>query len=141
MLRVASSRQSGRGVALVGVLTAGSMIHIAAPMLVTVAKARFRIPANIAVICIIRNTAKVMPINKAENLALSFTSSLNPIRRMPPYFMIPHFSQRPRTLLLTDVDIHQLAWIDRRILLFEPEDHRQHPQIHLFLPLIGQFDL
>ena len=46
-------------------------------------------PANIAVICIIRNTAKVIPINSAENLALSFTSSLNPIRRMPLYFMAP----------------------------------------------------
>ena len=49
-------------------------------------------PANIAVICIIRNTAKVIPINSAENLALSFTSSLNPIRRMPLYFMAPRLS-------------------------------------------------
>ena len=46
-------------------------------------------PANIAVICIIRNTAKVMPISSAENLAWSFTSSLKPMRRMPLYFMAP----------------------------------------------------
>jgi hypothetical protein len=53
-------------------------------------------PANIAVICIIRNTAKVIPINSAENLPLSLTSSLNPIRRMPPYFMAPAFARRAR---------------------------------------------
>jgi len=45
------------------------MIHIVAPILVTVEKARFRMPANIAVICIIRNTAKVIPINSAGELA------------------------------------------------------------------------
>ena len=46
-------------------------------------------PANIAVIIIIRNTEKVIPINSAVNLGLSLTSSLKPIRRMPPYFMVP----------------------------------------------------
>src|ERR1035438_7015913 len=45
-------------------------------------------PANIAVICIIKNTAKVIPINSAENLVLSLTNSLNPIRSMPLYFML-----------------------------------------------------
>src|SRR5450830_1225678 len=45
-------------------------------------------PANIAVICIIKNTAKLIPINNAENLARSLTSSLKPMRRMPLYFMV-----------------------------------------------------
>jgi len=47
---------------------------------VTLEYARFKMPANIAVICIIRNTAKVMPISSAENLAVSLTSSLKPMR-------------------------------------------------------------
>src|ERR1035437_3407893 len=116
------------------------MIHIVAPILVTVEKARFRMPANIAVICIIRNTAKVIPINSAENLPLSFTSSLNPIRRRPLYFRMPPlcppdvvcklfmvFSQMGvwsgGALLGPYEHIHQLARIDRRVLFLEPENH------------------
>jgi hypothetical protein len=71
------------------------MIHIVAPIFVTVEYARFRTPAKVAVICIIRNTAKVIPINRAENLALSLTSNLNPIRRMPLYLMTPRRRARP----------------------------------------------
>src|ERR1039458_4782195 len=112
-------------------------------------------PANIAVMSIIRNTANVIPINSAENLALSFTSSLNPIRRMPPYFMGPRLSVGPRSvgfliercsshwheLLLPDVDIHQLARINRGVFFLEPENHRQHAQVDLFLAFIRQLDL
>ena len=75
------------GIGLLAVLTAGSMIHIAAPILVTGEKARLRMPANMAVISIIRNTAKVMPINRAKNLPRSLTSSLKPMRRMPLYLI------------------------------------------------------
>src|ERR1035441_4262893 len=160
MLRTASSRESGIGIALVAVLTAGSMIHIVAPILVTVEKARFRIPANIAVICIIRNTAKVIPINNAENLPLSFTSSLNPIRRMPLYFIMPPLCPPDVACMIESCSwhslrwvwsggallrpyeyIHQLARIDRSVLFLEPENHRQHPQIHFLLALIRQLDL
>ena len=61
---------------LATVWTAGSITHTLAPMLITVADARLRTPANIDAIMIIRKTAKPMPTSKATNLALSFTSSL-----------------------------------------------------------------
>src|ERR1017187_9289589 len=101
-------------------------------------------PANIAVICIIRNTAKVIPINSAENLGLSFTRSLKPMRKMPLYFkmrylsemMIENCSSHLLQLFLADIDIHQLPQINRRILFLEPENHRQHPQINFLLALV-----
>ncbi len=52
------------------------MIHILAPVLVTVAEAFFIIPANIDVIWIIRNTEKVIPTSSAANLPLSLTNNL-----------------------------------------------------------------
>jgi hypothetical protein len=59
------------------------MTHTFAPMLSTVADARFRTPANIEVICTIKNTAKVMPIRSAMNLARSLTKSLKASVRVP----------------------------------------------------------
>ena len=47
-----------------------------APMLITVAEDRVRIPANRDVISIIRNTAKVIPTSNAVYFARSLTSSL-----------------------------------------------------------------
>jgi hypothetical protein len=47
-----------------------------------------------------------------------------------------HAWRRVAPLLLPDVHVHFLAWINRRILLPEAENHGQHPQIHLFLTFI-----
>ena len=47
-----------------------------APMLMTVADERLKIPANSEVISIIRNTAKLIPTSRAAYLARSLTSSL-----------------------------------------------------------------
>ena len=63
-------------IVLATVWTDGSMTHMDAPRLMTVADARLRTPANSEVIAIIRNTAKVMPTSSAVNFALSLTSSL-----------------------------------------------------------------
>ena len=63
------------------------MIHIGAPTLVIRECARLITPANIAVICIIRNTENVIPKSRAVNFALSLTSSLNPMLNMPLYFI------------------------------------------------------
>ena len=54
----------------------GSITQIEAPILMTVAEARFSMPANSEVISIIRKTANVMPTSSAANLARSLTSSL-----------------------------------------------------------------
>ena len=126
---------------LVAVFTAGSMIHIAAPILVTGEKARLRMPANMAVISIIRNTAKVMPISRAKNLPRSLTSSLKPIRRMPLYLILKIICAVCSGGFLPDKDIHHLAGIDRSILFLKPENHREHAQVHLLLFFIGQFNL
>ena len=81
-------------------------------------------PANMAVISIIRNTAKVIPINKAKNLPRSLTSSLKPIRRMPLYLMLEIVRGVCSGCFLPDEDIHHLAGIDRGILFLKPENHR-----------------
>ena len=47
---------------LATVFTAGSITQTLAPTFSTVADERCRMPANIEVICVIRNTEKVMPI-------------------------------------------------------------------------------
>ena len=52
-------------IALVTIWTDGSITQIRAPMLITVAGARFSTPSDVAVICLIRKTAKVMPISRA----------------------------------------------------------------------------
>ncbi len=57
-------------------MTAGSITHTLAPVLVTVAEAFFIIPANIDVIWIMRNTENVIPMRSAMNLPLSLTRSL-----------------------------------------------------------------
>ena len=54
---------------LATVFTAGSMTHMLAPMLITVAEERYNTPANIDVIWTMRNTAKEMPMRSAVNLA------------------------------------------------------------------------
>src|SRR5579871_1316673 len=69
--------------------TAGSMTHTLAPILITVAEPRFSTPANSEVIAIIRNTAKVMPMSSAVNLARSFTRSLYAILRIPGTVLFP----------------------------------------------------
>ena len=56
--------------------TDGSITHIGAPMLITVAEAWFKTPMNMEVINIIRKTANVMPTSKAVNFDLSLTRSL-----------------------------------------------------------------
>ena len=61
---------------LATVWIAGSMTQIEAPILMTVADERIRIPANNDVISIIRNTANVMPTRSAAYLARSLTRSL-----------------------------------------------------------------
>ena len=98
--------------------------------------------AIMAVICIIRNTENVSPINKAANLPLSFTRSLNPIRKMPEYRFT--FRLRPCSScgisFLPDEHVDQQARIDRRGLFLKPENHRQHPQIHFLLALIRKLD-
>ncbi len=61
---------------LATVWIAGSITQIEAPILMTVADERVRIPANSEVISIIRNTAKVIPTSRAAYFARSLTSSL-----------------------------------------------------------------
>ena len=61
---------------LATLLTARSITHTFAPVLVTVADAFSIIPANIDVTWIIRKTAKVIPISSAANFPLSLTRSL-----------------------------------------------------------------
>ena len=56
--------------------TDGSITHIGAPILTTVAEAWFKTPMNMEVINMIRKTAKVMPTSNAVNFDLSFTRSL-----------------------------------------------------------------
>lgn len=74
---------------LATVLTAGSITHIFAPMLVTVEEDLLRIPENMEVIWIIKKTAKVIPTSNAANLPLSFTSSLNAIFKIPFTVTLP----------------------------------------------------
>ena len=66
----------GQGIELATVWTAGSITQTLAPMLITVADERLRMPENSDVISIIRNTANVIPTSKAENFARSLTRSL-----------------------------------------------------------------
>ena len=81
---------------LATVCTPGSIAHIDAPTLITVADARFRIPANIAIIWAIKKTAKVIPTINAVNFVLSFTSSLGGFGYAPHY----GFSGPGRALLV-----------------------------------------
>src|SRR5271166_2617233 len=60
------------------------MTQIEAPMLMTVAEERNRMPANSEVISIIRNTANVMPISSAAYFARSLIRSLYATRKIPP---------------------------------------------------------
>ena len=59
-----------------------------APMLMTVAEERLRIPANSEVISIIRKTANVMPTSNAANFARSLIRSLYAILRIPDMFAV-----------------------------------------------------
>jgi len=68
---------------LAGVLTAGSITQSLAPMLMTVADDRYRMPTNTDVVPTIKKTENVMPTSKAANFPLSFTSSLYAILRIP----------------------------------------------------------
>jgi hypothetical protein len=52
------------------------MTQTEAPILMTVAEERLRMPANSEVISIIRKTANVMPISSAAYFARSLISSL-----------------------------------------------------------------
>ena len=52
------------------------MTHIDAPMFVTVADDRLRMPANIDSIWTMRNTANVRPTSSVANFVRSLTSSL-----------------------------------------------------------------
>jgi hypothetical protein len=61
---------------LATVWIAGSITQIDAPMLMTVAEERARMPANREVISIIKNTAKVIPTKSAAYFARSLTRSL-----------------------------------------------------------------
>ena len=64
-------------------LTAGSRTQIWAPTLSIDEEARDRIPENIDIIMIIKKTANVTPINKAENLPLSLVSNFKASLKMP----------------------------------------------------------
>ena len=64
-------------------LTAGSKTHTFAPTFTTDEAALANIPENIDVIMTIKKTAKVIPINSAENLPLSLTRSLSATFNMP----------------------------------------------------------
>jgi hypothetical protein len=61
---------------LATVWIAGSITQIEAPILMTVAEERARIPANRDVISIIKKTANVIPTSRAAYFARSLTSSL-----------------------------------------------------------------
>ena len=63
------------GILLETLLTAGSSTQIDALILPTGEDVRAMIPEKMDIIMIIKKTAKVIPINKAENFPLSFIKS------------------------------------------------------------------
>jgi hypothetical protein len=71
------------GILLVALFTAGSITQIFALIFRTEDDDLDRIPENIDIIMTIRNTAKVIPTNKAVNLLLSLTRSFHAILRIP----------------------------------------------------------
>jgi hypothetical protein len=40
--------------------------------------------------------------------------------------------------LLPDIDVYELARIDRQVLFLETEDHREHPEVYFLLAFIRE---